>query len=195
MSPPLVMLLAVAVTLMTPLAGEDNELDYGYWNYREGADRVNVNTVRSVTRLLDHWGNRIFTEVKNLLHSQPNSVLPDYSRVRPLSESLSDLFREVTLLQRRVVELTDRLAKMEAIARRHGYRGRRTGVRAGPPAPVPRRPRPQSARRGGAFASIPRRVPARLNRKQVTHHTRARPQRLPWRASSQRFREPLHPHH
>lgn len=44
------------------------------------ADNVNVATVRSVTRVLDAWGKRIFGEIKTLLHSQPSTLLPDYSR-------------------------------------------------------------------------------------------------------------------
>lgn len=44
------------------------------------ADRVNVTSVRSVTRVLDAWGKRIFNEIKTLLHSQPSTILPDYSR-------------------------------------------------------------------------------------------------------------------
>ncbi|KAJ8263973.1 hypothetical protein GJAV_G00143670 [Gymnothorax javanicus] len=114
--------LAVLLTLAAPLAGEDNELDYGYWNYREGSDNVNVASVRSITRVLDVWGKRIFNEIKHLLHSQPTALLPDYSRVRPLSESLNDLFREVSLLQRRISELSNRLATLEPYLRRHGYR-------------------------------------------------------------------------
>ncbi|XP_066563682.1 uncharacterized protein LOC136751824 [Amia ocellicauda] len=155
MVPHLVMMLFAAMALFTPLTGEDNELEYGYWNYRDGADWVSVRAVRSVTRVLDHWGNRIFTEVKNLLHSQPNSVLPDYSRVRPLSESLGDLFREVTLLQRRLSELSQRLDTVERALRRHGYHPGRVQGQVeqgavgdpGPaslrqPRPLKRRPRP-----------------------------------------------------
>ena len=44
------------------------------------ADNVNVATVRSVTRVLDAWGKRIFNEIKTLVHSQPSALLPDYSR-------------------------------------------------------------------------------------------------------------------
>lgn len=44
------------------------------------AEHVNVANVRSVTRVLDTWGKRIFNEIKTLLHSQPNTLLPDYSR-------------------------------------------------------------------------------------------------------------------
>ncbi|KAM8842725.1 uncharacterized protein ACB058_014295 [Synchiropus picturatus] len=118
----LLVLLTVVMVTRVRTSGEENELDYGYWNYREGADRVNVASVRSVTRVLDVWGKRIFNEIKTLLHSQPTTLLPDYSRVRPLSESVNDLFREVSLLHRRITELTRRLATMEPFLRHHGYR-------------------------------------------------------------------------
>ncbi|XP_072239960.1 uncharacterized protein [Leuresthes tenuis] len=115
-------LMVVAMATGARAASEENELDYGYWNYREGADSVNVATVRSVTRVLDTWGKRIFSEIKTLLHSQPSTLLPDYSRVRPLSESVNDLFREVSLLHHRITELSHRLATLEPFLRRHGYR-------------------------------------------------------------------------
>ncbi|XP_074538946.1 uncharacterized protein LOC141800368 [Halichoeres trimaculatus] len=123
MAPPYLwmVLMVVAVATGAHSASEENELDYGYWNYREGADSVNVASVRSVTRVLDAWGKRIFNEIKTLLHSQPSTLLPDYSRVRPLSESLNDLFREVSLLRRRITELSHRLATLEPFLRHHGY--------------------------------------------------------------------------
>uniref|UniRef100_A0A671YLZ4 Si:ch211-243a20.3 n=1 Tax=Sparus aurata TaxID=8175 RepID=A0A671YLZ4_SPAAU len=123
MAPPSLLMLLMAVAMVTGArsASEENELDYGYWNYREGADSVNVASVRSVTRVLDAWGKRIFNEIKTLLHSQPSTLLPDYSRVRPLSESVNDLFREVSLLRRRITELSHRLATLEPFLRHHGY--------------------------------------------------------------------------
>ncbi|XP_034442996.1 uncharacterized protein si:ch211-243a20.3 [Hippoglossus hippoglossus] len=139
MAPPslLMLLMVVAVVTGASAAGRENELDYGNWNYREGADSVNVASVRSVTRVLDAWGKRIFNEVKTLLHSQPSALLPDYSRVRPLSESVNDLFREVSLLHRRITELSHRLATLEPFLRHHGYReaGVEGGGRALAPAP------------------------------------------------------------
>ncbi|XP_059188522.1 uncharacterized protein si:ch211-243a20.3 [Centropristis striata] len=124
MAPPSLLMLLTVVAMATGArsASEENELDYGYWNYREGADSVNVASVRSVTRVLDAWGKRIFREIKTLLHSQPSTLLPDYSRVRPLSESVNDLFREVSLLRRRITELSHRLATLEPFLRHHGYR-------------------------------------------------------------------------
>ncbi|KAJ8377355.1 hypothetical protein AAFF_G00260840 [Aldrovandia affinis] len=170
MAPPsLALVLVIGMALAMPLAGEDNELDYGYWNYREGADNVNIASVRSVTRVLDVWGKRIFNEIKHLLHSQPSALLPDYSRVRPLSESLNDLFREVSQLQRRIAELTNRLATLEPYLRRHGYRaGGEEGGGGGISAP-------QSVRGGGAsVARYPPRYRVRVLRPKSTVARRRR---------------------
>jgi len=50
------------------------------------------------------------------------SLLCSSCRVRPLSESVNDLFREVSLLHHRITELSHRLATLEPFLRRHGYR-------------------------------------------------------------------------
>ncbi|XP_050978560.1 uncharacterized protein si:ch211-243a20.3 [Labeo rohita] len=118
----ILMVPIVVMAFLSPCLGMSNEVDYGNWNYREGAENVNVANIRSVTRVLDAWGKRIFKDIKTLLHSQPNALLPDYSRVRPLSESLNDLFREVSHLQRRITDLNNRLATLEPFLRHHGYR-------------------------------------------------------------------------
>uniref|UniRef100_A0A672NM68 Si:ch211-243a20.3 n=1 Tax=Sinocyclocheilus grahami TaxID=75366 RepID=A0A672NM68_SINGR len=118
----ILMVHMVVMAFLSPYFGMSNELDYGNWNYREGDKNVNVANIRSVTRVLDAWGKRIFKDIKTLLHSQPNALLPDYSRVRPLSESLNDLFREVFHLQRRITDLNNRLATLEPFLRHHGYR-------------------------------------------------------------------------
>lgn len=46
------------------------------------AENVNVANIRSITRVLDAWGKRIFKDIKTLLHSQPSDLLPDYSRYK-----------------------------------------------------------------------------------------------------------------
>ncbi|XP_072129063.1 uncharacterized protein [Mobula birostris] len=91
------------------------------WNYREGADMVNINGVRSITRLLNHWGNRIFKQVKETVLSKPQEVLPDYARIQPFSEALEDLFREARLLKRRLGVLTETLSGLERAVAQVGY--------------------------------------------------------------------------
>lgn len=146
----------MVVAFLSPCLGMSNEVDYGNWNYREGAENVNVANIRSVTRVLDAWGKRIFKDIKTLLHSQPNALLPDYSRVRPLSESLNDLFREVSHLQRRITDLNNRLATLEPFLRHHGYR--EEGEEGGDG----KEPAPQSV--GPSQAKYPRRYVVRVVR-------------------------------
>uniref|UniRef100_A0A3Q2Z2A4 Si:ch211-243a20.3 n=1 Tax=Hippocampus comes TaxID=109280 RepID=A0A3Q2Z2A4_HIPCM len=124
---PLMVLMVVAMVTGAHSNHQDNKLDYGDWNYREGVDRVNVASVRSLTKVLDAWGKGIFKEIKTLLLSKPNTLLPDYSRVRPLSETINDLFREVIMLHQRITELSHRLATMEPFFRHHGYSEERLG--------------------------------------------------------------------
>lgn len=59
------------------------------------------------------------------------SALHSSCRVRPLSESLNDLFREVSLLRKRITELSHRLETLEPFLRRYGYRGTTEGAAGG----------------------------------------------------------------
>uniref|UniRef100_A0A4W3JRJ9 Uncharacterized protein n=1 Tax=Callorhinchus milii TaxID=7868 RepID=A0A4W3JRJ9_CALMI len=77
-------------------------------------DRVNIQGVRSVSRVLDHWGNRIFNTMRDTIINHPQDVLPDYSRIRPLSEALDDLFREVKTLKKHLLLLNERLGGLES---------------------------------------------------------------------------------
>ncbi|KGL85666.1 hypothetical protein N309_00091, partial [Tinamus guttatus] len=58
---------------------KDFEDQHQKWNYREGADKVNIKGVDSITRTLEKWGNSIFWEMKNTLMNNPNALLPEFS--------------------------------------------------------------------------------------------------------------------
>ncbi|XP_069763859.1 uncharacterized protein [Narcine bancroftii] len=126
------------LTLLFSLAqGEKQQVsEHWKWNFREGvfavvyflvslcfcpADRVNINGVGSITRLLNQWGNRIFKQVKDTVLSKPQDVLPDYSRIQPFSEALDDLFREAQALKKRLGDLTESLAGLERAVIKVGY--------------------------------------------------------------------------
>uniref|UniRef100_A0ABM5GF70 Uncharacterized protein isoform X2 n=1 Tax=Pogona vitticeps TaxID=103695 RepID=A0ABM5GF70_9SAUR len=49
------------------------------WNYREGADKVNIQGIKSITRVLEKWANSIFWQTKHSLLSHPNVLLPELS--------------------------------------------------------------------------------------------------------------------
>ncbi|KAG6924969.1 hypothetical protein G0U57_016006, partial [Chelydra serpentina] len=82
------------------------------WNYREGADKVNIHGINSVTRMLEKWGNSIFWQMKHSLLSHPNNLLPEFSSLHPVSEALDDLLREVRSMKKRLEELNERLSVM-----------------------------------------------------------------------------------
>jgi len=65
---------------------------------------------------------RCGTHTHSLSHIPVQSHTLLSHRVRPLSESLNDLFREVSHLQRRITDLNNRLATLEPFLRHHGYR-------------------------------------------------------------------------
>ncbi|KAM4022753.1 uncharacterized protein ACNLHF_027750 isoform 1-T3 [Anomaloglossus baeobatrachus] len=92
------------------LHGKKNVIDQlEKWNYREGAGKVNLLGTRSITRTLEKWGNEIFSEGKNILMYQPQSLLPDYTGIRSFAEAIDDLLRDVNSLKKRLSELNDRL--------------------------------------------------------------------------------------
>ncbi|GCC38296.1 hypothetical protein chiPu_0016810 [Chiloscyllium punctatum] len=131
------------------------------WNYRDGADKVNINGIYSVTRLLNYWGNGIFKQVKDTMINQPSNVLPDYSRIQPLSEALDDLFKEIRTMKKRLADLTENLAALEKVFSQVGYgkpvKIKRVVMRKAPRKvsvyqipqriPVPKQLRPLSRRR------------------------------------------------
>ncbi|KFQ71475.1 hypothetical protein N335_07526, partial [Phaethon lepturus] len=75
------------------------------WNYREGADKVNIEGINSITQTLEKWGNGIFWQMKHTL------ILLYYSffSLRPVSAAVDNLVREVQSIRKRLEELNERL--------------------------------------------------------------------------------------
>ncbi|XP_072348671.1 uncharacterized protein [Scyliorhinus torazame] len=142
---------------------------HGRWNYRDGADRVNINGVRSVTRLLDHWGNRIFKHVKDTMISDPQTVLPDYSRIQPLSEALDDLFKEVRALKKRIADLTESLTGLETTFTQVGY-GKPVKIKR---VVMKRLPRKESAYQSQSRSLIRKPIRAPLRRRKPVNRGQA----------------------
>ncbi|KFP18403.1 hypothetical protein Z169_14541, partial [Egretta garzetta] len=91
------------------------------WNYREGADKVNIEGINSITQTLEKWGNGIFqmlyclSSPGNSLHLEEHSshwvILLYYSfcSLRPVSAAVDNLVREVQSIRKRLEELNERL--------------------------------------------------------------------------------------
>ncbi|KAH0616806.1 hypothetical protein JD844_028206 [Phrynosoma platyrhinos] len=85
------------------------------WNYREGADKVNIQGVKSITHILENWGNSIFWQLKYTLLSHPNALLPELSSLSPVSEAIDNLLKQVHSIKKRLAELNERLNVMSKI--------------------------------------------------------------------------------
>ncbi|XP_061495353.1 uncharacterized protein LOC133390554 isoform X2 [Rhineura floridana] len=76
------------------------------------ADQVNIQGIKSFTRMLEKWGNSIFWQMKHSLLSHPNTLLPEFSSLRPVSEAIDNLLKQVHSMKKRLAELNERLTLM-----------------------------------------------------------------------------------
>ncbi|OCT83131.1 hypothetical protein XELAEV_18025670mg [Xenopus laevis] len=103
------------ILVTTPHANKEFVDQYEKWNYREGANKVNITGIHSITGFLEKWGNEIFSAGKDILMYQPELLLPDYTGIRSLAEALDDLLRDVSLLKKRLVELNERFDRINRV--------------------------------------------------------------------------------
>ncbi|KFQ27186.1 hypothetical protein N332_11472, partial [Mesitornis unicolor] len=75
------------------------------WNYREGADKVNIEGINSITQTLEKWGNGIFWQTLPTLSYSPVFLCS----LRPVSAAVDNLVREVQSIRKRLEELNERL--------------------------------------------------------------------------------------
>ncbi|KFU84551.1 hypothetical protein M959_06735, partial [Chaetura pelagica] len=77
------------------------------WNYREGADKVNIEGINSITQTLEKWGNGIFWQMKHTLLI--SLLFCSLCSLRPVSAAVDNLVREVQSIRKRLEELNERL--------------------------------------------------------------------------------------
>ncbi|KAK2536762.1 hypothetical protein Q9966_006097 [Columba livia] len=112
------------------------------WDDGAAAERGAPKGCANLTLVLDNWKFAITSQLRNLLLFHPQTVLPDYGRIRSLSGALDGLYREFSALKEQLGRLSGRFAEVEASVEQLG-RARGPGPaprRRGLPPPPPRSP-------------------------------------------------------
>lgn len=110
----LLLVLAVVTVLVTAQKRRPTSRTNDEWNYRDGAERVSMRGVANLTQVLDDWRFDILNQMKGLLQNDHQTLLPDYSRIQPLSEALDDLYKEFNALKERLGDLTEKFTAIES---------------------------------------------------------------------------------
>ncbi|OCT62605.1 uncharacterized protein LOC108700980 isoform X2 [Xenopus laevis] len=83
------------------------------WDYRSVAEKVNMRGCANLTTVLDNWKFAIMTQFRNLLLYDHHTVLPDYGRIKSLSEALDELYKEFNALKEHLGELSTKFEGVE----------------------------------------------------------------------------------
>ncbi|ROL28004.1 hypothetical protein DPX16_11134 [Anabarilius grahami] len=132
-----VSLLFLTMTVVVIVCGQRRRPAKEEWNYRDGSEKVSMRGVANLTQVLDDWRFDILSQVKGLLQNDHQSLLPDYSRIQPLSEALDDLFKEFNALKTHLGELTEKFGPLETFI--DELKTERASASAAPANPVRRR--------------------------------------------------------
>lgn len=134
----LLLLLAVATVTVLAQRRRPTSTTTDEWNFRDGSERVNMRGVANLTQILDNWRFDILSQMRGLLQNDHQSLLPDYSRIQPLSEALDDLYKEFNALKAHLGDLTEKFAAIETFI--DEVKAQRAGAGSAPasaPAPAP----------------------------------------------------------
>ncbi|XP_039571823.1 uncharacterized protein LOC120505416 isoform X2 [Passer montanus] len=110
------------------------------WDGGADAQRPPARGCANLTLVLDNWKFAITSQLRNLLLSDHQTVLPDYGRIPALSGALDELYRDFRGLKEQLGRLSERFAHLEAsVEQLSRARGAAAPPRRGGVPPSPRR--------------------------------------------------------
>uniref|UniRef100_A0A3Q2Y029 Si:dkey-282h22.5 n=1 Tax=Hippocampus comes TaxID=109280 RepID=A0A3Q2Y029_HIPCM len=127
-----------------------------HWYPKGGVniERKDGKACSNLTQILDNWKFAILTRMKELLINDHASVLPEYSRIAPLSDALGELHRQFNALKNDLASLSTKLDGVEAFVE---------GIKDGS---FTQRARPGAGLRLAQMRSFP---PSRVRRRRGPH--------------------------
>jgi len=149
MAPRLSVLLLVVIAMATVMAQRRRPAKPATdeWNFRDGSDKVNMRNVANLTEVLDNWRFDILTQMKSMLANDHQSLLPDYSRIQPLSEALDDLYKEFNALKAHLGDLSEKVVAVESFVDELKTERASGTANTAPAVPPPPAPAPGPTRR------------------------------------------------
>ncbi|XP_047657079.1 uncharacterized protein si:dkey-282h22.5 [Tachysurus fulvidraco] len=96
--------------MLLSLCGAQKKGTQETWEHR---DKTNGKSCSNLTQVLDNWKYAIMYQVKDLLVNNHASVLPEYVRIKSLSDAADDLYKQFNTLKDSLGKLTSKFDKVE----------------------------------------------------------------------------------
>ncbi|XP_072550472.1 uncharacterized protein [Salminus brasiliensis] len=129
---------ALALLWLVSLCAAQKKWTQEMWELK---DKSVGKSCSNLTQVLDNWKYAIMYQVKDLLVNDHASVLPEYVRIKPLSDAVGDLYKQFDTLKENLAKLSSKFDKVESfVDELQAGKLPRSSLRLAPQRPVVRAP-------------------------------------------------------